>query len=83
MTSYKNEQRRVTFRGRDFHFVSYDGHPANERTGQPAEPPMWYLMNAGKRFPVMPQVAGQEASDVDRALTVWLRDQGLGTPIGS
>ena len=58
MSSYKVEQRRLSFRGRDFHFVSYEGRPANERRGEEASPPMWYLMGPAKRWPVMPQVAG-------------------------
>lgn len=78
MSSYKVEQHRVTYRGRHFHFVSYEGHPANERRGEPAVPPMWYLMGPGKRWPVMPQVAGQSDDEVARALVGWLADHGLG-----
>lgn len=77
MTSYKVEQHRVSQHGRDFHFVSYDGHPANERRGEVATPPMWYLMVAGKRWPVMPQVIGQPHADVERELVAWLASEGL------
>ncbi len=72
MSSYKIEQHRVSYRGRDFHFVSYEAQPANERRGEAAVPPMWYLMQAGKRWPVMPQDAGQTAESVERALRDWL-----------
>ncbi len=72
MSSYKIEQHRVTYRGRDFHFVSYEAQPANERRGEPAVPPMWYLMQAGKRWPVMPQEPGQPVEAVEAALRAWL-----------
>lgn len=77
MSSYKIEQRHVTYRGRAFHFVSYDGHPANERRGEPAVPPMWYLMGPGRRWPVMEQQLGQAEEDVERSLYKWLKQQGL------
>ncbi len=78
MSGYKVEQRRVSFRGRDFHFVSYDGQAANGRRGEPALPPMWYLMGPGKRWPVMPQVVGQADDEVEHALVGWLETQGFG-----
>ena len=78
MSSYKVEQCRVQYGGRTFHFVSYDHQPANERRGVEAVPAMWYLMGPGKRWPVMPQVAGQAAEELERALVDWLRSQGLG-----
>jgi hypothetical protein len=78
LSTYKVEQRRVRYRGRDFHFVSYDGHPANERRGELAAPAMWYLMGPGKRWAVMPQVVGQPDDEIERALLGWLRAQGLG-----
>jgi hypothetical protein len=77
VSTYKIEQRRVHYRGRDFHFVSYDGHPANERRGEPSAPPMWYLMGPGRRWPVMPQVAGQPDEEIERGLIGWLQQQGL------
>jgi hypothetical protein len=72
VSSYKFEQRRLMHRGREFHFVSYDAHPANERRGEVAMPPMWYLMNEGKRRPVMEQVAGMPVEEIDRALLQWI-----------
>lgn len=74
MSSFKVEQRRLQFRGREFHFVSYEGRPANERKGDPAEPPMWYLMAEGKRRAVMPHTAGDDPALVDRALLRWLAE---------
>src|SRR5678815_65290 len=44
MTAYKNAQQHVVMKGRDFHFVSYDGTPANEKRGIVETGPMWYLM---------------------------------------
>lgn len=78
VSSYRVEQLRVTYGGRNFHFVSYDGRPADERRGQPASPPMWYLMGPGRRWPVMPQVVGQSGDELERALIEWLDTQGLG-----
>ncbi|HEX2451217.1 MAG TPA: hypothetical protein VHJ69_08750 [Gemmatimonadales bacterium] len=72
MPAYKNEQHRVTHRGRDFHFVSYEGRPANDRRGEPAVAAMWYLIQAGKRWPVMPQEPGQPVEALQRALRAWL-----------
>jgi hypothetical protein len=74
MSAYKVEQRRLTYRGRTFHFVSYEAVPANERRGVQAVPPMWHLMNEGKRRPAMPHVVGQEPEDVDAALMRWLEE---------
>ena len=72
MSAYKVEQRRLTIRGRIFHFVSYEAVPANERRGQVAVPPMWHLMNEGKRRPVIPQMLGQEPAELDAALERWV-----------
>ena len=80
MSSYKFEQRRLLHRGREFHFVSYDAHPANERRGEVAMPPMWYLMNEGKRRPVMEQVAGTPVDEIDRALVRWIDSEIYGAP---
>lgn len=79
MSSYKNEQCRVTYRGRSFHFVSYEARPANARREEEAIPPMWYLMGPGKRWPVMPQVPGQTEEEITHGLMEWLKGQGFGT----
>ena len=78
MSSHKDEQRRLTHRGREFHFVSYEAQVANERRGQPAIPAMWYLMNEGKRRPVLPHVPGQEPIELDGALLRWVDEQVFG-----
>lgn len=70
--SYKTDQCRIVHRGREFHFVSYDGHVANIAKGEVAAPAMWYLMMAGKRYEVMPQEAGQPATERDLLLADWL-----------
>jgi hypothetical protein len=77
MSTYKVEQRRLVHRGREFHFVSYEARIANERRGEAAIPPMWYLMNAGKRRPVMEQVVGQEPGEIDRELLRWIEEHIL------
>lgn len=72
MSGYKTEQHRLVHRGREFHFVTYEGHAANPAKSEVAEPPSWFLMNAGKRRLVMAQTVGQEEAELDRLLTVWL-----------
>jgi hypothetical protein len=74
MTSYKVEQRHLTLRGRVFHFVSYEGHPANPRREEPAVEPTWFLMGPGRRWPVMLQHPSQAPDDVDRCLVAWLEE---------
>lgn len=70
--SYRVEQRQFAYRGRWFHFVSYDGRPADPARGYPGALPAWFLMNAGTRWEVAPQVAGEEPADTDRRLLDWL-----------
>lgn len=72
MSSFKLEQRRLTLRGREFHFVSYEGQLANAARHQPATIPTWFLMNAGKRWPVIAHQPGQETDELDRLLAQWL-----------
>ena len=81
MSSHKIEQRHLNYRGREFHFVSYEGQPANERRSVEAIPPMWCLMSGGKRLPVMPHIAGQESLEVDRELLLWVEEHAFRTPI--
>ena len=77
--SHKVEQRRLSHRGREFHFVSYEAQLANERRGVEAVPPMWYLMNEGKRRPVLPHVPGQELVELDDSLRRWVDEQVFGS----
>ncbi|HVB31607.1 MAG: hypothetical protein ACYCVL_06380 [Gemmatimonadaceae bacterium] len=72
MASFKVEQRRIVYRGRQFHFVSYDATPANERRGETAVPAMWYLMNEGKRYLAIPHRKEQDPEELDRELVLWL-----------
>ena len=72
MSGYKIEQCRITLRSRQFHFVSYEATPANDKRGETAVPPMWYLMNEGHRRQVMPHVAGQDPVALERALSRWV-----------
>jgi hypothetical protein len=66
------EQRRLQYRGREFHFVSFEGLPANPKGGRPATSPAWWLMSAGTRWEVMPFEAGQDGEELDRAFIAWL-----------
>ena len=43
MSSFKLEQRRLTLRGTEFHFVSYEGQLANPARHQAATSPTWFL----------------------------------------
>ena len=66
------EQHRMHHRGREFHFVSYEGQPANDKRGQPATGPAWWLMGAGTRWEVMPFEPGQDEAELEGAFRVWL-----------
>jgi hypothetical protein len=72
MSSYKTVQHHVQHRGRVFHFVSYEGLPANARTGQEATPATWCLMCAGKRWPAIEQGADEDPVAITAHLTRWL-----------
>lgn len=72
MAGYKIEQRRLTHRGRQFHFVSYEGTPGNPARQIPPTEPTWYLMSGGKRWMVMPHHPGQEPLQLDNLFTEWL-----------
>lgn len=77
MAQNKVEQQHVSHGGRDFHFVSYEAQPANEKRKEAAVPPMWYLMGPARRWPVMPHSPGQAENEVVRGLVAWLKEQGL------
>jgi hypothetical protein len=74
------EQRRLRHRGREFHFVSYEGLPANVKRGQAATLPAWWLMSAGTRFEVMPFQPGPDATALDRDFMAWLDANVFATP---
>lgn len=69
---YKVEQRRLPYRGRSFHFVSYEGQRANPARGHLGSPSFWFLMSAGNRVEVMPHLLGEEPAELDRRLLEWL-----------
>ena len=77
VSAYKNQQRRLSLGQREFHFVTYEARPANVKRGETESGPMWYLMRAGKRWPVMPEVPGQVDTEITQALTAWLKEQGI------
>lgn len=66
------EQRRLQYRGRQFHFVSYEGQPARPKQGQPATGPTWWLMGAGTRWEVMPYDPTQTPEELEHAFAEWL-----------
>ena len=72
MGGYKVQQRQLVHRGRVFHFVSYDGQRANVARGLPASDATWFLMSAGTRWEVAPQVAGEEEGELYVRLIEWL-----------
>ena len=78
MSAFKPQQRHLSIRGRDFHFVSYEGGPVRRREGEPIIPAMWYLMVEGRRCAALPWDPAQSLADVDRALERWVADNTTG-----
>ena len=72
MSKVKTEQRRVTLKGRDFHFVSYEAEPGNPARQRPAVIAAWFLMSAGKRWQAVPHEPDQDPRELDLLLTQWL-----------
>jgi hypothetical protein len=70
--AYQTQQHHLVHRGQSFHFVSYEGQPADVQRQQPEMPPTWYLMLAGKRWMVMPQVGETAPAELDRQFGEWL-----------
>jgi len=66
------EQVHLRHRGRVFHFVSYEGHPEDRKKNRAATDPAWFLMNAGKRWEVMPHQPSQEQGERDGLFAAWL-----------
>ncbi|MGA2382607.1 MAG: hypothetical protein ABSG61_04150 [Gemmatimonadales bacterium] len=79
MSSYKTQQHHLVRRSRSFHFVSYEGHPADPKRQQPETPPSWYLMLAGKRWIVMPEVSDTSPEELDRQFGAWLDERVFGS----
>jgi hypothetical protein len=80
MSAYRNEQRWLTHRGQRFHFVSYEGKPANVKRLELATEPAWFLMASGKRWEVMPYVQGQDETELDSQLAAWLDEHVFAGP---
>lgn len=78
MSLYKPQQRHVTVRDRELHFVSYEAHPADPRHDADAEPEMWYLMRAGRRWAVMPRNPDQPPEETDALLRAWADENAFG-----
>jgi hypothetical protein len=78
MSLYKPQQRHITVRDREFHFVSYEAHAADPRHDAEAEPEMWYMMRAGRRWAVMPRNPDQPAEETDALLREWAESNAFG-----
>jgi len=72
MSRHALQQRRLNYRGREFHFVAYDAQPANAFRRVAAIPASWFFMNEGKRYLVMEEVPGQPAQALEAELIAWL-----------
>ena len=72
MSAYKVRQRYLSHRGQAFHFVSYEGRPANPSKQIHASPPMWFLIASGKRWEVMVEDPQQTPEQCDRRFMAWL-----------
>lgn len=70
--AYRVQQRQINYHERTFHFVSYAGQPANPTRGHPGSIATWFLMSAGTRWEVAPQIAGEEPEQTDQRLIEWL-----------
>ena len=81
MSAFKSQQRLLTIRDRAFHFVSYEGQPANVRRGEAASPAMWYLMVEGRRCPALLWEPDQSLDDVDQQLIRWATENAF-RPLG-
>jgi hypothetical protein len=72
VAKFVTEQRRLTHRGRSFHFVSYDAVPVETAHLLPSVGPAWFLMSAGKRWPALPRYGDQDPAELDLLLAQWL-----------
>lgn len=78
MSAFKAQQRHLTIRGRDFHFVSYEGSRGNVQRARLPYPAMWYLMVEGRRCPAFPCDPSLSLPELDAALGAWAQDNALG-----
>lgn len=70
--TYQTSQHRLLHRGRWFHFVSYEGRPADPKLEQAELTSGWFLMYAGKRRWVAPQCTETASAELDRQFAEWL-----------
>lgn len=75
MGTFRNAQRRVTHRGKVFHFVSYEAQDGNLAKDLPAMPATWYLLSSGHRWPAIPLQEGDPDDATDALLAEWLEAQ--------
>jgi hypothetical protein len=73
--TYKVQQRQIVHRGRVFHFVSYENPRTQAVPDELSSSATWFLMSAGTRWGVRPQIAGEEPEDTDRRLVEWLEER--------
>jgi len=78
MSLYKPQQRHLTVRNRELHFVSYEALPADVKHHSDAQPEMWYLMRAGRRWAVMARDPGQAVEETDAILREWAEANACG-----
>lgn len=78
MSAFKPQQRHITIKGRTFHFVSYEGQPADVRRSLAERPAMWYLMVEGRRFPAFPCDPTKPLTEIDQLLSRWAEDNATG-----
>jgi hypothetical protein len=78
VAGFKPQQHHLSIRGRDFHFVSYEGRPADLRRNLLAQPAMWYLMCEGRRWPAVLCEHAQSLEAIDTALRVWTKANAIG-----
>ena len=83
MPAFKPDQRHLVVGGRTFHFVSYEGRPANAHRGEEEQPPMWYMMVAGRRFAMFPCDPAQDSAAIDKALERSVKASAHELPVPS
>ena len=77
MAAFKPQQRHLTIQDREFHFVSYDAIPADEKRDREFVPAMWYLMVEGRRCEVFPCDEARSEEDLEEALTAWAEEHAI------
>ena len=81
VSAFKPQQRHLTIRDHEFHFVAYEAREANKHRGEEASPAMWYLMREGRRWPAIPLDTTQPSASVDASLLQWAEAQAIAAPV--